>query len=419
MKRPVRRIAFYGFLGSGNIGNDASLETVMAWLNANHPQVEVSCISNAPAEVRARYGIPSVAMTRHSSDHHGRRAIEAPARILGRLIDIWRSYALAGSADAVIVPGMGVLEESLRVRPWGLPFGLFLMAAACRLRRRPFVLLDIGAERATNPITRWLSVATVGLAAHVSYRDHWSAAGMARAGARDPDAVAPDLAFAHPGPTRANPESGRLVVGVMAYYGKGDDPQRGADVRRKYVATLARALAQLAEAGDQVVLVGGDRVDVDVAREMRSAILNASPAVSEDAVLVRDFETFGELSDEMRRAEIVIASRFHNLICALRLARPTVSVGYAEKNRYLMEALEVDGFCQDIMQLDANQLVAQVRAARDNREAQTTLIRRGALAWAEEVECLLERVATETLGLTAQRSDGLDLKDEMDACPST
>jgi chromosome condensin MukBEF MukE localization factor len=84
-----------------------------------------------------------------------------------------------------------------------------------------------------------------------------------------------------------------------------------------------------------------------------------------------------------------------------------------------MEALEVDGFCQDIMQLDANQLVAQVRAARDNREAQTTLIRRGALAWAEEVECLLERVATETLGLTAQRSDGLDLKDEMDACPST
>jgi polysaccharide pyruvyl transferase WcaK-like protein len=419
MKRPVRRIAFYGYLGSGNIGNDASLETVVAWLNANHPQVEVSCISIAPAGVSARYGIPSVPMTWHSPDHHGKRAIEAPGKILGRLIDIWRSYALAGSVDAVIVPGMGVLEESLRVRPWGLPFGLFLMAAACRLRRRPFVLLDIGAERATNPITRWLSVATVGLAAHVSYRDHWSAAGMARAGARDPDAVAPDLAFAHPGPTLANPESGRLVVGVMAYYGKGDDPQRGADVRRKYVTTLARALAQLAEAGDQVVLVGGDRVDVDVAREVRSAILNASPAVSEDAVLVRDFETFGELSDEMRRAEIVIASRFHNLICALRLARPTVSVGYAGKNRYLMEALKVDGFCQDIMQLDANQLVAQVRAARENREAQSALIRRGALAWTEEVECLLERVATETLGLTAQRSDGLDLKDEMDACPST
>ena len=42
------------------------------------------------------------------------------------------------------------------------------------------------------------------------------------------------------------------------------------------------------------------------------------------------------------RAEVVIASRFHNLICALRLARPTVSVGYAAKNRHLMEALGLD-----------------------------------------------------------------------------
>ena len=44
------------------------------------------------------------------------------------------------------------------------------------------------------------------------------------------------------------------------------------------------------------------------------------------------------------RAEVVIASRFHNLICALRLARPTVSVGYASKNRHLMQALGLDEY---------------------------------------------------------------------------
>ena len=96
---------------------------------------------------------------------------EASRKLLGRVIDVPRSYALAGSVDAIIVPGMGVLEETLGERPWGLPLGLFLMAAACRLRGRRFVLLDVGAECAANPVTRRLYVATVGLATHVSYRD--------------------------------------------------------------------------------------------------------------------------------------------------------------------------------------------------------------------------------------------------------
>jgi polysaccharide pyruvyl transferase WcaK-like protein len=59
MNRPVRRVAFRGYLGSGSIGNDATLETVLAWLSATHPDVETSCITIAPAEVTARCGIPS------------------------------------------------------------------------------------------------------------------------------------------------------------------------------------------------------------------------------------------------------------------------------------------------------------------------------------------------------------------------
>ena len=107
---------------------------------------------------------------------------------------------------------------------------------------------------------------------------------------------------------------------------------------------MAEALAQVVRAGDRVVLVGGDRVDVDVARRRCVQQSSARPALSDDAVVVRDFTTFTELTEEMMRAEVVIASRFHNLICALRLARPTISVGYAGKNRHLMEALGLDEY---------------------------------------------------------------------------
>ena len=71
----------------------------------------------------------------------------------------------------------------------------------------------------------------------------------------------------------------------------------------------------------------------------------------------------------MSQAEVVIASRFHNLICALRLGQPTVSVGYAGKSRVLMGAVGAGAYCQDIETLDAKLLVAQVAAARQDAEA--------------------------------------------------
>jgi polysaccharide pyruvyl transferase WcaK-like protein len=352
------------------------------------------------------------------SSSFGRSRVTGPfAKVIGRLLDMPRSYTLAGSVDAVIVPGMGVLEETLGVRPWGLPFALYLMAAACRLRSRHFVLLDVGAEWAVNPITRRLYVATVDRATHVSYRDRSSAVAMARAGARDPEAIAPDLAFAHPAPTLAKPEPARIVVGVMAYYGLRDDPIRGADMRRKYVANLADAVAQFAGAGDQVVLVGGDRVDHQVACDVRAAVLTARAGLPEEAILVREITTFTDLTSEMMRADVVIASRFHNLVCALRLARPTISVGYAKKNRQLMRALGLHNYCQDIEQLDANRLVAQVQSARTDSDALTARIRQGTSNYAVEVDCLLDRVASEALGLQFRKR--LEMNDEVDIWQNT
>ncbi len=56
----------------------------------------------------------------------------------------------------------------------------------------------------------------------------------------------------------------------------------------------------------------------------------------------------------MSRAEVVVASRFHNVICALRLARPTISIGYAGKNHHLMRQMGLEDYSQDIEHLDAS-----------------------------------------------------------------
>ena len=412
MIRPVRRIGLYGYLGSGNLGNDASLEAVLAWLRSTHPDLELRCITIAPDEVLARYGIRSVPLGWRWSRDGGGRAAQAARKLLGRLLDIPRSLALAGSVDAVVVPGMGVLEDGLGHRPWNLPLWQFVVASACRLRRRPFVLLSVGANRPVNPITRWLYATTTNLATHVSYRDQESADAMRESGSKATAVVVPDVAFTHPSPTSAEPEPGLVVVGAMAYYGHSDDPVRGAGVRRQYVATLAGALGRILDSGCRVELVGGDGVDIEIADDIRAAVLAARPDGREDTVVVRACTRFGELTELMSRAEVVVGSRFHNLICALRLARPTISIGYAGKCHHLMRQMGLDDYSQDIEHLDASTLVAQVATARRDAAALTDQIRQITSTYPDRVTAVLDQVADEALGLDPPRAETVSPSEE-------
>jgi len=114
-------------------------------------------------------------------------------------------------------------------------------------------------------------------------------------------------------------------------------------------------------------------------------------------------------------AEVVIPSRFHNLVCALRLARPTVSAGYAEKNHHLMEALGLEAYSQPMEHLDADWLVTQVRAAREDADSLSAQIRHGTSEYADEVDSLLQQVASEGLDLAPRPWRRLDTYDEIDA----
>ncbi len=193
----------------------------------------------------------------------------------------------------------------------------------------------------------------------------------------------------------------------MEYHGHRNDPVQGAELQHRYIATIAAALAELVGAGHQIVLVGGDRVDAAVAARLRSPSADCAADLPDDAVVVLDPTTFAELTEQMSQAEVVIASRFHNLICALRLGQPTVSVGYAGKSRVLMRAVGAGSYCQDIETLDAKLLVAQVAAARRDADALRKTIGRTTSRYASDVRDLLDRVGREDL-LTAPCDSRID-----------
>jgi hypothetical protein len=187
------RVGLVGLLGQGNLGNDGSLEAVLAYLGAGHPDAILDFLCAGTGQMMARYGVPATRLRWYNTQTQrapGMTALAAKSLMvpLGMIVDAFRIGTWSRRHDIVMVPGMGVLEKSLPLRSWYTPYSMFLVAAFGRM---------FGTKVA-------LGLDTSG------------------------DAVYPDLAFALPIPRDVPVVAGMVDVGVMGYHGSNDD-RRQAD----------------------------------------------------------------------------------------------------------------------------------------------------------------------------------------------
>jgi polysaccharide pyruvyl transferase WcaK-like protein len=366
-------IGLFGLLGTGNLGNDGSLAAVLNHLRAAHPYARVEVFCSGPEEVTARHGVPAVHMNwNHDEYATASRLTSLVRKGLGKLVDAVRTANWVRKQDVVIVPGMGVLETTLPLRPWGWPYSLFLLSLTGRLFFTRVVFLAVGAGVVADRANRALLVGAARLAGYRSYRDEVSRDALCAMGvdtSRDP--VHTDLAFALPNPGPLA-DHGVVGVGVMDYHGSNEDRARAGRIHRDYVSRMTQFVRWVVDEGRVVRLFVGDHVDEAVADRIVEAV--ASPAVS----VVRT-STLDELLREMARVDAVVASRYHNVLAALKLGKPTVAVGYAAKSDALMAEMGQAEFCQSIRDLDVDRLVKQftLLAERDE-EVRAVLARRNA-----------------------------------------
>ena len=77
---------------------------------------------------------------------------------------------------------MGVLESSLPLRAWGVPYAMFLLCAGGRLTGTKVALVSVGANTIKQRPTRFFFDTAARLACYRSYRDAQSREAMAEAG---------------------------------------------------------------------------------------------------------------------------------------------------------------------------------------------------------------------------------------------
>lgn len=364
------RVGLLGLIGSGNSGNDASTETVLAYLRDAHPEAVVDTLCGGPEIVRARYGIEAAPLYWYSQFEQTKTGVSAAfLKMLGKGVDTVRIASWVRRHDAVIVPGAGAFETTLPQNAWGFPYALLVLAASGRIFGTKVALVSVGADLIKKRANRWVSNATARLAAYRSYRDAYSRDAMQQRGIdTSADRVFPDLVFGVPTPPHESGDPKLVGVGVMAYYGSNDDRKQADQIYSRYVEAMTRFTQWLVDHGYRVRLFGGDgKFDGDVAEKILADLRLDQAEPGSPQVTIAPTSTYQELIRQLAPVGMVVATRYHNVMCALKLCKPTISLGYSRKFVSLMADMDLAEFNQFADSVDVDRLIEQFTELQSRR----------------------------------------------------
>jgi polysaccharide pyruvyl transferase WcaK-like protein len=344
-----------------------------------HPEVTVDAMCTGARRVHEVYGIPAVPLHFHLREEpeswEGRsnqgaaatRSRPGPGKVfrlgLDLAINTVRMANWVRRHDVVVVAGAGAFETTMLIRPWDTPYANFILSLAGRMFRTKVAFVCAGASVINQPLTRFLFISAAKLAFYRSYRDEFSRDALRRQGVdTSRDEVYADLAFGIPPLADAAGDNDMVGLGVMAYYGTNDDRARSKALHDAYKQETELFVRELVDSGRRVRLFVGDSngSDESIARELIADIRSRRPDLDDTWVSLAQTDSFAELMRAMAPAGSVVATRYHNVLCALKLAKPTVAVGYSPKHAALMADLGMGEFCQDITALDASLLIKQL-----------------------------------------------------------
>jgi len=370
----AQRIALFGLFGVGNLGNEATLAAALHHLRALRPDAEFVCICADPTDVADRHTIKTIPLRQFAQRPWSPTANRA-VRFLRRLAlegERWISiYRSLDDIDLLLIPGTGILDD-FGVSPLQMPYDLFRWSLLAKLRGVKMRFMSIGAGPIHHPLSRWLMKFAANCADYRSYRDQISKTFMHDIGLdTSNDLVYPDLVFSLPRPVntarvRTAPATPTVGLGVMAYYGWRNQAATGEQIYQNYLAKLTCVALWLLEKGYAIRLLIGEMSDQRAVTALVAAITMAAGQHWQAQIIVEQIDSLPDLLQQISATDMVIATRFHNVLGALMMNKPTISLGYAQKNDVLMAEMGLGDYCQQIESFDVDQLIHHFAALEAN-----------------------------------------------------
>jgi polysaccharide pyruvyl transferase WcaK-like protein len=130
----------------------------------------------------------------------------------------------------------------------------------------------------------------------------------------------------------------------------------------------------------------GDNFDRPVKEDFKN-LLKEQSLLSQDLRIVDEpVLSVDQLLAQLAASDLVVATRFHNVLLALMLDKPVIAITFHHKCVSLMTQMGLPEYCQDFHSLDAQKLVEQFQELERNAGKLRPMIRRKA----EELRKLLD-----------------------------
>jgi polysaccharide pyruvyl transferase WcaK-like protein len=294
-----------------------------------------------------------------------RAVIRGTRTVLSDLMHVVESGLLVRKLDHVIITGGGALDE-LWGGAWGHPWVLFKFAMICKFFRVPFLFVSVGKCSLERPLSRFFVRKALCIAQYRSYRDHESKKAIQAIFASPLDPVYPDLAYGYQYAAQLNSirnraGKGRFLVAVspIAYFAPDLWPLADEERYQRYLHELAELIRWLISQSHDILLFATDSPDVDAIKDLLT-ILSANPVETRSIRVLSGppDQTAECLLEELRYADIVIASRLHGVILAHLLTIPVLAISYDHKVDVHMSEIEQAKHCVNINNFDVTTLIS-------------------------------------------------------------
>src|SRR5215469_4638459 len=216
MERHPMRIALLHHTGSGNLGDQASVDAVIGNIRRRWPDSTIGLLSMNPSETARIHGVPSyplrsytweVGYTSAAREPNSAsafrftrwlrttrtpvvRVLRAVFRELAFFIAVLRNIL---NFDLLIVSGGGQLTG--KSGPWGFPYSIFLWIVATKAAGKRCAFLNVGADLLADPLTKFFVTRALYAADYVSFRDQPSQALARKIGFAGESHVFPDNVY--------------------------------------------------------------------------------------------------------------------------------------------------------------------------------------------------------------------------------
>jgi polysaccharide pyruvyl transferase WcaK-like protein len=376
--RPAH-IALYGQCGFGNFGNDATLELVLSSLRRSLPDARFTSVVRVPGVVEATLNVPSISF--YPQPYFAPRDDNPVVRLFKRAVNegvrIYQTIKFLRTVDYLVLAGGGRFDD-FNSASMEAPYWKWKWVSFAKLLGVKVELVSIGAGPVDFGLSKWFYTRVAAAADRRSFRDEESRAYVQSVLGVDTsrDEITNDLVFAYPLP-RSRPVAvpPRVIgVGVMEYNNRRGSKGGPDDEYLPYVEKLTAFCKGLLDRGLKIRILIGETCDMSTARDLWARLAALVPEKMADVMLSPAANMRGVLG-QIADTDLVVATRFHNVVAALSMGRPVISLGYASKNARLMETFGLGAYSQSISDFSVDDLLAQVDDVSAKSMAQSAAIK--------------------------------------------